>query len=66
MPRSQTLRHAQEAVKSYTKITLDTEFNDGQGAQGGIMSTSLVHRSTPVMKMILNMWIEEVEDKDGG
>lgn len=54
-----------QKVKSYTKITLDTEFNDGQGAQGGIMSTPLVHISTPVTKMTLNMWIEEVEDEGG-
>lgn len=54
-----------QKVKSYTKITLDTEFNEGQGAQGGIMNAPLVHISTPVTKMILNMWIEEVEEEDG-
>jgi hypothetical protein len=47
-------------VVSHTFIQLDTEFNDGQGDQGGILNTPLVNRNTPISKMTLRMWIEEV------
>lgn len=44
-------------------IVLDTEFDNGQGPQGGIHSTPMVARHTPVSKMTLRMWIEEVEEE---
>jgi len=47
-------------VQSHTFIQLDTEFNNGQGDQGGILNTPLVNRNTPISKMTLRMWIEEV------
>eukprot|EP00978_Attheya_sp_CCMP212_P048489 scaffold528200_cov67-Attheya_sp.AAC.1 len=52
-------------ITGYRKIQLDTEFDHGQGPQGGILNTPMVLRNTPVKKMTLNMWIEDVIDEDG-
>jgi len=56
------LRHAIEnqEIKGYHFIKLDTEYDNGQGPQGGIHNTPFVERNTPVKKMTLRMWIEDV------
>lgn len=39
-----------QKIDGFTFFKLDTEFDNGQGPQGGITSTPLVERSTPVKK----------------
>jgi len=52
-----------QKVKKHDFIKLDSEFDNGQGPQGGITSTPMVTKYTPVTKMTLRMWIEEVEEE---
>jgi hypothetical protein len=44
---------------------MDTHFNDGEGGpQGGIHNTPLIEKNTPVKRMTLRMWIENVKEGD--
>jgi hypothetical protein len=47
-------------IKDFSRITMGTEFDSGQGPQGGILNTPMVQRYTPVKKMSHTMWIETV------
>jgi hypothetical protein len=47
-------------IKDFTRIKMGTEFDDGQGPQGGILNIPLVTKYTPVKKMSHTMWIETV------
>jgi hypothetical protein len=49
-------------IKHFTHIKMGTEFDSGQGPQGGILNIPMVQRYTPVKKMFLNMWIETVNE----
>lgn len=52
-------------IISHQKIVLDTEFDNGQGPQGGVLSTPMVDKFTPVKKCTFRMWIEKVEEECG-
>lgn len=52
-----------QKITKHDFILLDTEFDNGQGPQGGILSTPMVAKYTPVSKMTFRMWIEEVEEE---
>lgn len=54
-----------QKINSHDMIVLDTEFDHGQGPQGGVTSTPMVDKFTPVSKITFRMWIEEVEEEDG-
>lgn len=47
-------------IENFIRINMFTEFDAGQGPQGGILNTPMVTKFTPVKKMSLTMWIETV------
>jgi hypothetical protein len=49
-------------IKSHELIILETQYDSGQGPQGGILNIPMIDKFTPVKKMTLRMWIEEVEE----
>jgi len=49
-----------QEITNFTRINMFTEFDAGQGPQGGILNTPMVAKYTPVKKMSLTMWIETV------
>ena len=51
-------------IKEYIRVDMGTQFDNGQGPQGGILNIPMVQRYTPVKKMTHTMWIETVV-KDG-
>lgn len=52
-------------ITSHQFIVLDTEFDNGQGPQGGVLSTPMVNKFTPVKKCTFRMWIEKVKEACG-
>jgi hypothetical protein len=49
-------------IKSHELIELRTDYDNGQGPQGGILNIPMIDKFTPVKKMSFRMWIEEVEE----
>lgn len=52
-------------VTEYTFMELSSIHQDGQGAQGGVLNTPLIQRSTPVSKVTVRLWLEKVFVEDG-
>jgi len=49
-----------QKIQKHDLIVLSTEFDNGQGPQGGVNSTPMVEKFTPVKKITFRMWIEDV------
>jgi hypothetical protein len=47
-------------IEEHITITMGTEFDAGQGPQGGILNTPMIQKFTPIKKMSHTMWIETV------
>eukprot|EP01063_Lacrimia_lanifica_P020813 TRINITY_DN280_c0_g2_i1.p1 TRINITY_DN280_c0_g2~~TRINITY_DN280_c0_g2_i1.p1 ORF type:complete len:524 (+),score=180.51 TRINITY_DN280_c0_g2_i1:120-1574(+) len=51
-----------QKIVSHKVLTLESEPNDGKGPQGGVLSTPLSFRNTPVSRVTFRLWLEEVEE----
>jgi len=53
-----------QKITGYQYIELNSELNEGQGYQGGIINAPFVYKYAPVQKMTHRIWLETVEETD--